>query len=1025
MNILEANDNILREAKYNLKLINGTNASIYPLFGLENKDLNKFGYWDDFIKTQDSLDIDIIKINSMEKSQSIWYTNTGLSDSIVLEVSNDYQTNIIEFLNRDLTNKNLDFDDLEDLIFIVEVTYINTVGWQTTNPIFTGRLDKYKYTNDMLKFTIKGLDEILKDTEFDVLKDPENSYFSNISLYDAVGNVMNTPHDKDDEYAYPVCPYIINESNYITDSLTDDKYVNETDILPSTYDAYAEDSVLGDENRKQVFFYRDSPECGIVDIKLDSNNNYESHTTFYMNEMRLFTNQQGVNFQDDFKILNDNMFRCFRPIRTFIAPHEETNYYTGSIQVPLGLVLGPSNTPEYRIDAGDEIILLEQLIEPLTSEFGSNTIGEIVFFNFTSNLYYYNKTKNIMYWNPIANQVLTSPLPSNYLDLRYEDYFGKTITWNNWYNYVQNNIFGRTFSGFQFIVNDSVSAIYSSRQRSQRCFVDPRNICGFDDKTNSPQTVGVNDEAPTSMIDKMDLLSKYHPKNIKINPDYKIIWNDSDVRGNVQGDVYHNVFIRDWSNPNTFRTEYIYDEGLYGLHFETGYKNINSLFKTVSLKYNIDNEGFYTYEEDYVKIGLNELGYEIDSSGFTGNFYLNDGASYYFENENLWKYDGTDPFIYKIYNDITILDVNVDEDIIIYKSNDNLILEELISGTLIDESEADVSYMLSTDRKTLNFYFNSTYSNYQTYADKPITILGYDGDRYDCITGIANSFFKNIYADNKGVKMIGFEQPNVIKLTQDDFTSITQDSIQYNIMEYDTQYVIKNGFEDVEDEEALEYDESVSLNMWSSKDVDLNVYLTRTSTGIEYKVSNDFGSSEGYFVPPDYSTFQFDLEDEFTGITIYVNLFGVEIEIGRSFNGHITRTEVSKSGVSDYIKDDNKKLIWRKDNLISLKFPFLFNKYSPIFNDTINDYFKDGTRLRKTMTLTIVVPKLLLFNDNYSVFNIGEQRIQIDSNQMYLNGYGFYQGSVVPYNDNRGSFFIQKATYNFNNHSTTLTLISI
>ena len=205
----------------------------------------------------------------------------------------------------------------------------------------------------------------------------------------------------------------------------------------------------------------------------------------------------------------------------------------------------------------------------------------------------------------------------------------------------------------------------------------------------------------------------------------------------------------------------------------------------------------------------------------------------------------------------------------------------------------------------------------------------------------------------------------------------------------------------------------------------MNIKLIRNSSNYTLKVNNFFGEETIIFSPNSHSSFSVDLINSFTGITLYFNFYDTELEIGKTFRGTIERRTISKTSIKDSIVETGRKVIMLDDKTLGLKFPFLFDKDSVEFMNNMENYFLENEQIRKITEIEIEIPELILFNNSYNIFNVGEQRIVINSETMFLKGYGIYRGSLRPFEDNRGSFYIEKISYNFKSKTTKFYLVSI
>jgi len=1108
MNILEANNNILREAEYTLKIINGENAEVYtggPTFFFPNKDLNAFGYWNDFLNTTDSMTIPIISIGSMTKTQSIWYRNVKTLDSLNIEVDHDYNNNIMEFLNKGIKNAFLDYDSIEQLIFIVEITFINSVGYSTKKTLFVGRPTLKNDSTSRLSFELNNLDSIIKDAKFEttVLQANTDSFFNFISLKRAFEAIYNSPHSLNDEFVYPVCPFDIDTTNYLPDTGITYK---DIDHIPEGATVYAEDTIVGREGYIQSFFYANQPECGISTKNI---NNITETETDYVSNWTFFTNQDDINniLLENVRKPHNNAFRMFRPIRTFISNVVNNNMQVAvalseptSFSSPyLGLI--NANTDEYRVNIGDEIVVCEQMMDFAMLKSGSIFYASrIILFNDLSNIYYYNKTQDIFYWNIIVQGATTLPLPKQWYDmesylntgalLRYdinyqmtEDYSSAFATYNNGYNnvtYTNNNFSYWQFDAVNHIRRDNnCNTNVNSNTRGTPLInqaVEPRLLPAWNASIDGISTQRYIETDRASMEACLDeIYSVCTLKTVRITEGLDILW------GFDNGYSQH-YFSYEANNTKTTNRKSVfnlnngvfdYDERDFYQHQDIGYcwdyelsenfgenqvmlsmsalQSAQTHYTTLAVQYGrtsnygelsiykitsipqINNNLSILNDFCYIKINKN-LFY---GDPFIDKFVLND-ATYPIFGKTIYK-----KYIGEIFN---ILDINIGLNQMIV-NNDGLI-EYLDIDTLAsfytDTLSLNTSYLFAITREDVRFTDTSNmvkfhYINGEVNED--IRLLGFSGSRYDASVGLANSFFKNMYSDNLGVKKIGFAQPNIFTLTDDMMKEINVKTYNFNKLEYAKYDIVKNDFTnidkdiaDTKEQDDQNYDKSLSINLYSNIDTDIDISIKRIPIGIEITANNNFVTNLQFsFTPPNYSSFDIDFTGHsdsngksIEGLIVRATFYDADLGISEVFRAKIVRRKLENSGVKDEIVGASSKLIWKDDKIMGLKFPFLYNKYSSFFKDRMSDYFIDSSgNVRKLMIVTVKIDELLLFNESYSVFNIGERRVLIDSKEKYLNGYGFIGDSLVPFNDNRAVFYIEKSVSNFNSKTTTLTLVSI
>lgn len=1044
-NILEINNNFVPGATYKLRILNGENISVDNAGG----DLMSAGAWNKFLAFSDYITIPIKSIGSLVRSQSIWYRNKPVNDYISITLSNDYNSNIIEFLNRGIKNASLDFDSIEQLIFSIEVDYLNTVGGDSSRPLFVGRPEITKYSTDGLQIKVNAMVDLLKYSDFEsnVLKTPTSAYYNFISLQSAFERIVNDPHNTDDSYRYPVAPFNLNEETYLIDE--DGYELVNIDTLPDGYEIYAEDYVLGATNRYQQFYYRDSPECGIVDITLDANGNYQSFESTNLSEFNYFV---GGSQAGSYWTIKNNIFRLFRPVKSFIAPADNTNMQVARLNSAT-LEFIPATNDEYMIHEGDEIIVLEQLIEIMRGE-DYNILAELVFFDASSNVFYYNRTQNIMYWKYIAAQVNSIPFPSQWLDLRLSGYFNVPIRANSSYlsDFTGNITYNKIFTQVPFLIldgdNEPITSYYTSKWKLTEFNYVIKGYCSYISRPFSvlgTSSLGVDDEPHESIALRLSYISQIKPKTIRVNDDYNLVFCYLDNFG-VSGSYNFNLCEMAW-NRNEFKDLYNVVYSTTATAYITSipyFINSNCIFTSTFIDILGIGPCYVHFPNISTSLTVSGLNYQVSNFSQSSEGY----STRFFIDNVLYVYDGSSaPYEAEITlsSGSIILDVNRDLDTITYRdSSGYLQYETLTTHETIFTSDYAINtlYFLSMDRSRL-FYtmteVNNQFSNMQFYVNNLVRLLQFDGSRFNCMVGLANSFFKNMYVDNYGITQIGWPTVGSFNITDNMIENFTiQDQKKYNKIEWSKYTVAKNEFTEIDNDVATneitddtDYDESFSINIYANVDVDMTVSLSRSGTTLNYVCSNEFGTVTGSITPTSFSSFSIDLTDAdvdtFTGIILYVNFYDAELEDSKSFSGKIERRELVADGVKDLIVSTNKSFVFVDDKALGLKFPFLQTKYSEKFMAVMEDYWVDSEGdIRKIIECEIEIPELLIFDDNYQIFNVGKQRVIIDSEMFYINGYALaFDTDLVKFTDNRATFFIEQAVLNFKTHKTTLKLVSI
>ncbi len=1102
--LVQINNNILGEADFFLRFINNDKLDVDSL-GI---DLLQMNGWYNHLNYDDTLKIPIVSISSMYKCQSIWFRNKGLNDSVSLSISNGYNDNIVEFINRGAKNMSFDFDNLEQLIAIIEVEYINEYGFPRKDILFVGRPSISKYGLNNLNLKINGLDSLLKFSDFEtnVLKSNNGSFYNFISLKEAVGRITNAPRE-DADYKYAITPFIVDEKTYITST---DPYLYEVPTIPLGYKIYAEDTILGKEDYMNQFFYRDYSECGIITRQTK---NGVSFTTQFLSEWNFFENKPSELTSDrSVKQIHNNIFRFFRPIRTFIA-HENIQMKVGkarnifkdnvacSAKFKSYFIDYINTTDINQIDVGDEIVVVEQLMDIEAKETNNNLPTQIILFQSTSNVFYYNKTKNIFYWNPVILAAKTTPFPKQWLDsfmfdidgvdgqglpIAFDTFYNtteKVITWTGW-DITRGNGFGTSirFENYYYkpADRDNCDVPWVENYHCRWCDVDkadaeetvyakldylqywcpPKSIRIYKDGNDYCFTYGINkystipdeiDATCTTFVQKnaTDVMTPTvlpNSRAVKITSN-SLVGDTGEAYLYEIGDNFSDTCVAmtfcKHTNPDSYNPDYadqfwvptcvVYVAGVpFDVHF-----NIWRNSRFVRLIRPMNN-AYWDGSNTYIVYD-----YSVDNRGSHGGPRLGYKTTILKTNLDDLSTTSDNALLspYKVYDeDILVLDTNLDKNHIICNEFGTLTYIDLDTNVNeLAEYTTNDEFLYSMNRDEMFFSntngANNSFEYIREDSNEPIRLLGFSGTRFDALIGLANSFFKNVWNDNKGVMRIGVNKENSITLTDSDIVTKNLNIYTYNSLEWNKYDILKSQFEELDNEEAdaeesdnNSFDKNFDINMYANQDIDMKISLKRNADSLTVTCWNDFGREQFDVTPPSYTSFTLELQGIFSGIEVYVNLYNATLELSKTFFGKITRRELTQDSIADELVSLDSKRIWQDNKTLGLKFPFLMNKNANEFMNEMENYFleSDVPKIRKFIELEVEVPELLIFNQDYNIFNIGAQTMLIDSDIFYLGGSGFYRGAGIrPYENNKCSFYIEKMSLNFSKRTTTLTLVSI
>jgi hypothetical protein len=1112
--LLEVNDNILREARFTLTIFNGEDAEVF-VNGEPNMDLNTADYWSQFLKTVDSTTIPLLGISSITKTQDIWYRNASLVDSCVVDLSIDKRDNIIEFINKGVKNKYVDFSKLDQLVFVLKISFINSVGRVTTKELLTDRGEISTNTDAKQQIKLTAMSELLSEATSDHLVQGNTaSRYNFINLQSAFEAICNSPHRIEDEYNYPITPFIVDTDTYIP-IVEDAIEITEQNIL-SGYEVYAEEPVLDTvkdpnkpHNEIDVFFYGSTPQCGWIEKKFTSNGSLESQNTEWVNNWTFFTNQDDIedynntnltpgentNIQDSYK----SVFRMFRPFKKVIADTNIFGVVLGSLiinetyqELPYGLNgirgfrVGIKPIPSfddsaYKIDIGDELIYCEQLMDfeyeaPIDFEgLVNQRLTKNILFNSTANIYIYNKTKDVFYWKVMSKSVITTPLNYRWLDM--SSYTGVATRYDCQLENDNDSEPDKTLLTFNTRLGYErifFGSILPNRDRRYHIMENKQYTVGLYSMVGWKYTGAVQDadndanwtlRVPESNYEEMktflqEQTAKVKPKTIKFDDVGSIyyLYNYTEAESfNIISDKTKVIF------SFCKKTSPLLDDGIYSSREKVELDEGGIYWNAYEITNSLGRESVvYRYLQSNTEIEQRECRFvesptrsnrilENTSIGERGlnNVYSYSNITYVIFKNNIYsKSDSSSPFqtLNTIATGDEILDVNVEIDRMIFVNNAvnpaKITYSQRLNTPIpiynTQPNANGINFLYSMDRVFPNFTDPTQTTQYYSFTDQdnePIRLLDLKGTRKQALRSTAKSFFKNCYSAPNGVLQI--KNPATTAITFDDSMmvvgSFESKDYTYSRLEWTKHSVKKQGFIDISNEdvtskeqEQTEYDESFSVNAWTDIDAAMNFTIKRTATNLEWRVVNTFGTAFGIEpVPPSWLSFHIDLTGIFLGIKLNFDFINTELQLDKSFSGELERGELRTTGIKDELVDLNGVKLWKEDQNISMKFPLLYNKDASSFSAFMSNWFVYAGRIRKNTIVSFVVPQLILFNENWGDFNIGEQRIIVDSETKYLNGYDLEDGTPVPFNNNKASFYIEKMVLNFKDRTTKFTLIGV
>lgn len=1071
-NIVQINNNIMKSAKFFVEFFDFRSFTQDML----GEDFTMGSTWLSFLNSTPKFSVPIKEngMGKMTRANILWYRNISIQDSVTLTLDDSDEYNIMNFIEKGITAKDVDLDELIYLGAIVKMTYIDLYGNTQEERLMVGRVELSDFSNDNLQIKVLPLNDIMKDIEFEesVLKIPNASSYNFIPLEQAFANTLNVPNNEINDLAYPATPFNLEKSTYVPSDGVD---IVATDTnLPTGAEIYAEDYArnprFGYYTHCQFFYMPNEPGCGVkITIYADNNEEISSQITYtpgwniWGNSVDAFAAFDAVSPNSVIARTFKDYSRFFRPFAVVFATQEESdafndgNYrirrdinYTGALsggidnslydpEIQTGywrqeLITGG----EYQCRPNDVLIYFEQLGDVMPS---IDTTSTILYDNH-ANIYVYNLTRDIVYFNHISSLVTTNPLPKQWLGIR--TYIPTTAL-----NYAS----GLNYDDVDYV--DFVSnikpmcAVKPSSQRflvaSRRSFKDGQAATssgygGFftGEKTGLPIAFGdynLNDETDYTRVEKMlDYIQKnMKPKSVKLSFDGKEIfffksqvsdfgswpsnWNPLEVTHDKYNNAYEfsafnyicskSLYIQRDSKTDFNQLEYTSRAIVTG--FKLFYTEISQLTTTSSIVlqnnplWNYDSglatidslaivktvtDNFYVFSEDILFNG-----YHIGSI----NTYKHTTNIFWCWQDKIYKRLVIDKNYVDSYN---ILDYNPNIDRAIIQKSDELVYVDTLTNTELEDAfVVGIEFILSMDRT--RFIFTNPLGGesdvlyrISPVTDEPVRLLSFTGNRYQAMLGLSKTFFKNLSYDNNGVLQVGFELDNgVININNDVSISAKQNKVAVDKIEWEKKDLVKNQFTSLDNDNAgnqqeddNSYDKNVSLSLWSTKDVDLNISLQRISaTEVNWTAFNQFGSESGTYTDTLFSFFTINLTGVFAGISIDCNFFNTELKQGESFSGTIKRRKLQSQNVRDDIANIGNNFPFLKKNTYTLKPSFLYKLNKDEYKQVVVSKFKVGDRIRKMKEYVITLPSLILFDENFSILSLME-KVYFECKKPYTNG---------------------------------------
>lgn len=1076
-NILQINSNILKTSQYFVEFFD------FREYTELERDFTMGTYWLNFLKNVTKFSVPLKEIEGMKKTNNLWFRNEAVQDSCIISVDNSEKYNIMNFITKGITAKNMDLEDLIYLGAIIKVMYIDNFGTLQESRLTVGRVTVNSFTDSLLRFNILPLNNILKGSTFEkhVYKYPTAAYYNYISLEQAFSNIYNVPHNIIDDYSYTATPFLLNKETYVPTN-TQDIVIRESN-LPPGITMYAEDTVIGSENytHSQFFYYNNEPNCYVRLTEYDDNGDELSSFGTSTAEWAIWADDAYINNDDNFspeyedvKITLRNYQRLFRPFRVIIAGDDEVDAIdNGSFRTVRKVANLQTDftfnidyvdmpvTPEskFKIDKGDKLIYFE-----LCGDVSLSNSTAILFEGY-SHIFVYNLTKKVVYWDKIAVLVQSQHLPKQWLDLKSGGFISMDA-----FNYSSRSSITETFlSGvrpFLFVGR----GVDRSFVYSYNTFLVDYNVDGQPEystryeKQKLPYDFGNNDIGDT--IDKgylqraLDTItSKSKPKAIKFSEDGKTLYFVKSVPADFEvypDETPKTINQENYSNPYEFpgctrfckKALFDYSEGTkinLNEYDEVKYlTGVNAIITEIPNNFNnnsivlinaiglLGNGEYAPLTSNTFTMNLKNSLYEnsdsvnlvndgnvrsINSIDENGNTYFCFENKVYRNNEIYLMYEST----WKVldYNRSIKRAIIQKEDELIYYDTQNLV--ELNSSPLIG-----LEYLFSMVRNRFLFTNSITGKNEELISigsviNEPVRLLSYKGNRYQASIALASTFLKNMNYDNDGILRIGFtDSLDDFEITDDVNISISSDTIKYNQIEWDKYHIKKNKFDSVDnddntnlEEDENNYDASISIEMWANKDINMNITVKRIdSDTIKWDVTNNFteGILTDTITTTSFDFFSFFLTGDYSDVEITCNFYNTELGIGEKFSGQIVRRELESDSIVDSIESDEKDFLFIDKKGLSLTPNFLYKLNQTEYKTKIEDFFISGGKIKKLVIYNVVIPELILFNENFELLNIGNT-VRINSDIIETNGWR--------------ECYIESIIYDFKNKQSKLKLIHL
>ncbi|MCP4991547.1 MAG: hypothetical protein GY928_37465 [Colwellia sp.] len=740
-------------------------------------------------------------------------------------------------------------------------------------------------------------------------------------------------------------------------------------------------------------------------------------------------------------------------------------------------------------DEGDILIYFELMGDVLLAK-GVTADYRVCLFTNNSHLLCYNYTKDIVYFDRLVHNAKSTPLPKQWLDIndyflgatvRFQDQFiyGTVYSWFNRSVSEGGAVDDLNPTPMIPVKTEANGNVHLNYQKSDHDWNDSRGsmqyvkfVCGYDNNailkpeipTDRTKIEGFLDAAqvvkPKSIVISSDGQKIYFAKpslfpsdywgydwvptqnqaNLILNG-YKTIYDTSggDRIINENDVSAYNFFKLDTTINGSFVSEvcaFLSNHSVLGFNMYA-----NSTISEYKNSYYVLPRG----DSSFAYYG--EMFYPTDKLNPSFNFFIDSNVTVFprLNDVIFTTQTGSDETVYVgktfgVSGDY-ILDIYWTTGRVIFQNNQTTELQYLnyANGAVLQDKGGvtGFEYLLSMNRDRFIFSNPIDGQSDETYKisptiNEPVRLLSFKGNRYLAGIALANTFQKNMYYDNQGVLNIGMGYKKH-ELTDFDLVSIKKKEYKYDSLEYFKNRIQKNNFKATDndvvtnkEEEESTYDEATSITMWSTKDVQMDIKITRNSeTTLIWEAINEFGVVDGSITETAFYTFEIPLTGIFAGISIWCNFYNTELAIGKTFYGTIEKRKFTPSTVASEIVSVSQELPFLDDKALGLKFPFLYSEYNDSFFALMNDYFKDGNKLRPSYEVDIVIPEMILFDTKYKQFSVGDI-ITLQTDEMYIQGYSLEEdGSLTKYNESKGDYYIEKMKLDFNSHTTIMNLVSV